>query len=423
MWSGGPNGGLPTKRPPPPPAATMIAPNGQFVIWAAEAARFVAARDAPPDSFFFLPPPNPPPTDHHPSRTALALLLLAGCVAMAAAADEPVPAADDGSLVPGTETLSLEDTDRVMKEAGFVLNEETGLYDAPDSLAKEDIKRQVLLPENEADHAAFVNMLLSQQHAMVQSEYGEHSIPAALSFLVKEYQQLAADVLAILGISQPLVEMTWLAEHVQYKIEEFNQLLKHISPTLQQHISLGNPIYSDQRLQANNRTQAVTNNAWWRNEPAFYRKGINALSVSPSWANFRPCLINIGATGASASPRFLSVNPRLIAVSAKGASWDPKFMKVEPTLIRVKATGLQFQPRMFNIAPSLVEVSPTLTIKDDNIRVPKTERWGAPVLDFSGKGKTVDWTKGKTPIPKPSELKALQPKIPKFNKNALKYQG
>ena len=167
---------------------------------------------------------------------------------------------------------------------------------------------------------------------------------------------------------------------------------------------------------------STTNNAWFRNEPAFYRKDIKGFTLTPNWLNFRPCLINIGATGASVSPRFLSVSPRLITVSAKGASWDPKFMKVEPAVIRVKATGLQFQPRMFNVAPSLVEVSPTITIKDDKIRVPKTERWGAPVLDFSGKGKTVDWTKGKTPLPTKAEMPAL-PKIPKFNKNANKYQG
>lgn len=356
--------------------------------------------------------------------TALALILLAGTAALAHAADSDVADMVD------TETLSLEDTDKVMTEAGFVLNQETGLYDAPASLSeKNDVKRPLLIPENEADHAAFVNMLLAQQHALVQSEYGEHSIPAGLSFLVKEYQQLAADVLAILGISQPLVEMDWLAQHVQYKIEEFKQLIKHVSPTLEAHIGLGNPVYTDQSLAAlatatapSGTKQAVSNNAWWRNEPVVYRKGISGLTVTPHWFNFRPCLINIGATGASASPRFLSVSPRLITVSAKGASWDPKFMKVEPAVIRVKATGLQFQPRMFNVAPSLVEVSPTITIKDDNIRVPKTERWGAPVLDFSGRGKTVDWTKGKTPLPTKAEMPAL-PKIPKFNKNALKYQG
>lgn len=202
-----------------------------------------------------------------------------------------------------------------------------------------------------------------------------------------------------------------------------------MSPTLEAHIGLGNPVYTDQRLAAlatatapSGTAQAANNNAWFRNEPFVYRKAIAALSVAPNWLNFRPCLINIGAAGATANPRFLSVSPRIITVSAKGASWDPKFMKVEPALIRVKATGIQFQPRMFNVAPSLVEVSPTITIKDDNIRVPRTERWGAPVLDFSGRGKTVDWTKGKTPLPTKAEMPEL-PKIPKFNKNALKYQG
>ena len=74
---------------------------------------------------------------------------------------------------------------------------------------------------------------------------------------------------------------------------------------------------------------------------------------------------------------------------------------------------------MFNIAPSLIEASPGITIKDDNLLVPKTERWGAPVLDFSGKGVTVnagDRMPARKDLPTP-------PNIPKFNKNALKYQG
>ena len=46
-----------------------------------------------------------------------------------------------------------------------------------------------------------------------------------VTFLVKEYQQLLADALAIAGISQPAVELDWLTQHVQYKIQEFNTLL------------------------------------------------------------------------------------------------------------------------------------------------------------------------------------------------------
>ena len=74
------------------------------------------------------------------------------------------------------------------------------------------------------------------------------------------------------------------------------------------------------------------------------------------------------------------------------------------------------QQRLINVNPSVIEVSPTLTIKDDKVRVPKTEKWGGAMLDFSGTGKTIDWTNGKTPLPKPSEM----PKpatVPKFNKN------
>ena len=141
------------------------------------------------------------------------------------------------------------------------------------------------------------------------------------------------------------------------------------------------------------------------------------MSASPNLINIRPCLINVGFTGAGSSPRLINITPRLIQVSTTGAAVEPKLFNIQPTLIKVKATGVQLTPRQFNIAPSLIEASPR--IKDDNIRVPKTERWGAPVLDFSGKGVTVkagDRLPAKKDLPTP-------PTIPKFNKNALKYQG
>jgi hypothetical protein len=50
-------------------------------------------------------------------------------------------------------------------------------------------------------------------------------LTSGVTFLVKEYQQLLADALAIAGISQPAVELDWLTQHVQYKIQEFNTLL------------------------------------------------------------------------------------------------------------------------------------------------------------------------------------------------------
>jgi hypothetical protein len=82
-------------------------------------------------------------------------------------------------------------------------------------------------------------------------------------------------------------------------------------------------------------------------------------------------------------------------------------------------TGFQFTPRNFRVAPSLIEVSPTITIRNDRLRVPRTERWGAPVFDWSGRGVTIN--KGE-PMPRKSELPPL-PRIPKFNPNALKYTG
>lgn len=143
------------------------------------------------------------------------------------------------------------------------------------------------------------------------------------------------------------------------------------------------------------------------------------MSASPNLINIRPCLISVGFAGAGSNPRLINITPRLIQVTTAGAAADPKLFNIQPTLIKVKATGVQLSPRQFNIAPSLIEASPGITIKDDNIRVPKTERWGAPVLDFSGRGVTVkagDRLPAKKDLPTP-------PTIPKFNKNGLKYQG
>ena len=211
--------------------------------------------------------------------------------------------------------LSHAEMDAMMRDAGFALNRDTGLYDPPAGADKSQLSRQVLLPDSGADHAAFANVLLDQQHKFIQVEHGEFSLPAGeflfgfwfflfdeekeeekntlsfllafslslwrkrrgalllstiscsrltaflialasaretgvgmrkktrlkltlfffsfpskknfkgVTFLVKEYQQLLADALAITGISQPAVELDWLTQHVQYKIQEFNTLL------------------------------------------------------------------------------------------------------------------------------------------------------------------------------------------------------
>ena len=234
---------------------------------------------------------------------------------------------------------------------------------------------------------------------------------------MQEYQQLVSDVLAILGISQPYVEFDWLAQHVQYKIEEFIQLVKHVSPSLANHITIANPVFTDKALAANG---ASDNKAiHFKNDPQVWNRQKRWIGVSLNKANFSPCLVSLSANGFSVAPRLLSITPKLISVSTTGAHFDAKLMNIQPTLIKVKATGLQFTPRQFQVNPSLIEVSPTITIKDDRIKVWKTERWGAPVLDWSGKGVTIN--KGE-PMPRKSELPPL-PRVPKFNPNALKYTG
>ena len=189
-----------------------------------------------------------------------------------------------------------------------------------------------------------------------------------------------------------------------------------MSPALANHINIGNPIYTDQKssvLSSGNKA------AQFSNQPLAWDRGKTWISTSLTGIQFRPCLITVSATGAGFSPRLVNINPRIIQISSTGAEYSPKLLTVQPALIKMKATGLQFTPRNFQVNPSLIEVSPTITLKDDRIYVPKTERWGAPVFDWSGKGYTV--AKGE-PFPKPSELPPL-PRVPKYNPNALKYVG
>ena len=74
--------------------------------------------------------------------------------------------------------LSHAEMDAMMRDAGFSLNRDTGLYDPPAGADKSQLSRQVLLPDSGADHAAFANMLLDQQHKFIQVEHGEFSLPA-----------------------------------------------------------------------------------------------------------------------------------------------------------------------------------------------------------------------------------------------------
>jgi len=309
-------------------------------------------------------------------------------------------------------------TDAEYLAAGFRKDARSGLWLSPNKDAKHDL----LIPQTPADQAAFTNMLLAQQHEWVAKEHGEHSLPAGISFLVKEYQQLVADTLAILGISQPHVEFDWLAQHVQYKINEFFQMVRHVSPSLANHISITNPIFTDKKTAVfGSSSEPLRDNkgVHFGNNPLVWSRQKRLISVYINKANFSPCLVALSANAISFAPRLISIGPKLIAISTTGAHFDAKLMNIQPTLIKVKATGFQLTPRQFNVNPSLIEVSPTITIKNDRLRVPKTERWGAPVLDFSGKGVTI--LKGE-PMPRKSELPPL-PRVPKFNPNALKYTG
>ena len=98
-------------------------------------------------------------------------------------ADAGLDASKAAAAVDPDNLLSHAEMDAMMKDAGFSLNRETGLYDPPAGVDKSQLSRQVLLPDSGADHAAFANMLLDQQHKFIQVEHGEFSLPAGEFFL------------------------------------------------------------------------------------------------------------------------------------------------------------------------------------------------------------------------------------------------
>ena len=100
---------------------------------------------------------------------------------------------------------------------------------------------KVLVPSTRADVAALTHALAARRHAWVQRVHGERSVPALVSFLVAEYQQLRADALAVLGLSQPPFEADTLARLVQARIDELYTVLRSVSPTLAAHVTIQNP--------------------------------------------------------------------------------------------------------------------------------------------------------------------------------------
>ena len=93
-------------------------------------------------------------------------------------ADGALEASKAAAAVDPDHLLSHDEMDAMMKDAGFSLNRETGLYDPPAGVDRSTLSRQVLLPDSGADHAAFANMLLDQQYKFIQVEHGEFSLPA-----------------------------------------------------------------------------------------------------------------------------------------------------------------------------------------------------------------------------------------------------
>lgn len=147
-------------------------------------------------------------------------------------APPPLPHGADASTHPPPTP-----TDDEFKAAGF-LKDVSGLWVSPDGI---DASHKVVVPQTRADVAALTQALAARRHVWVQAVHGEKSVPAVVSFLVAEYQQLVSDTLAVLGLSQPPFESSTLSRIVQDRIDELYLVLLSISPTLAAHITIQNP--------------------------------------------------------------------------------------------------------------------------------------------------------------------------------------
>ena len=146
---------------------------------------------------------------------------------------------------PATAATPPTPTDAEFEAAGFVKDKVTGLWASGDAWSgggdAAPPPHKVLVPSTRADVAALTHALAARRHAWVQRVHGERSVPALVSFMVAEYQQLLADALAVLGLSQPPFEADTLARLVQARIDELYTVLRSVSPTLAAHVTIQNP--------------------------------------------------------------------------------------------------------------------------------------------------------------------------------------
>lgn len=172
----------------------------------------------------------------------------------------PLPPGADPAHPPPTPT------DAEFQAAGFV-KDASGLWVSPDGLR--DATHKLVVPQTRADVAALTHALAARRHSWVQAVHGERSVPAMVSFLVAEYQQLVSDVLAILGLSQPPFESSTLAQLVQDRIDELYTVLRSVSPTLAAHVTIQNPVYSNKNITNLGTGETSNTDAWATNTPLF----------------------------------------------------------------------------------------------------------------------------------------------------------
>lgn len=212
---------------------------------------------------------------------------------------------------------------------------------SPDEAGVPDL----LIPESHADQAALTAQLAHMYHQYTVKKYGKVHPKSELTRAIALGQQHYANALAVLGITQPHVDVKWLDTHIRAKISQFNTHIAHVSPALASAISISAP-------------------QWFNNGPNIYTRTRQWISISPRFINISPCLWNLAATGISISPNLVSVSPRVINVNARGLDLSPTLLDIKSRFLEVAPTGLNYNAPTTHIivTPRLIQWSPSLRL-------------------------------------------------------------
>lgn len=182
-------------------------------------------------------------------------------------------------------------------------------------------------------------------HQYTVKKYGSVHPKSELTRAIALGQQHYANALAVLGITQPHVDIAWINKHISAKISQFKTHIAHVSPALANAISISAP-------------------QWFNNGPNIYTRSRQWISISPRFINISPCLWNLGATGISITPNLVNISPRVINVNARGMDLSPVMLDIKSRFLEVAPTGMNYNAPTTHVivAPRLIQWSPGIRL-------------------------------------------------------------